>query len=260
MKKALLCLFMAFAVMFTANAQIKNIKSDRSSSSTSTSSSSSSVSSIKPSKSYFAFLVGWDGLGNSMFSGLGTSEGDAFSTKPWFNSWQLEIGYNYFQNNGFKAFVGLGYESDVYLMSNDFIYFDRNDPAGTTMKIADDTYLTANNLATTGWKSRICARYVTIPIGIDYKVSDEFGFGLTLVPGLNFNTKHTGLKYKLDGDNQSALRDDISKYINSFKFDIRANISFSLINLFVQVSPVPLFRDITGDDIYPFRLGFMLKM
>lgn len=223
------------------------------------------------SKTQFAFLMGWDGLGSSMFGGLQSDEKNAYSTKPWFNSWQLEIVYNFYKNNGVKIFAGVGYQSDVYKMSHDFIYLDRNyvNPATpgaapiATMREADNTYFTtvANPAITDdrGWESRICMRYVNIPIGIDYAFSNDFGIGLTAVPGFNFATKHTGLKYKQNGDNQASRRDALDGYINPFKCDIRVNVNLSLVSIFAQVSPMPLFKDTDSDEVYPMRFGFMLK-
>lgn len=264
MKKALFLLMLATAMVFSANAQT-TAKRGHTTKNTNTSSTTTKkkVTDVKPSKSTFSFLMGWDGLGHSMFSGL-SSANDPYATKPWFNSWQLEIGYQVVSVNQFTGFVGIGYESDVYKFDGEnsgFIYLDRNDPSGkATMKEGSAAYLLMEGLETEGWESRLCARYVTIPMGVDFAVSEDFGFGLTLVPGFNFTTKNTGLKYKLHGDNQSRLRDSLKGYVNPFKCDVRLNVKFSLANLFLQFSPVPLFKDTDRNDVYPLRFGFMLKL
>ena len=207
--------------------------------------------------------MGWDGLGDSPFTGL-TSTNDAYGTKPWFNSWQLELGYRIYNSEKISGFVGVGYESDVYKFDNDnggFVYLDRNDLSGkATMKVMSELELAAAGLETSGWESRLCARYVTIPLGVDYALSEDFGLGLTLIPGFSFSTKHTGLKYKLHGDNQASLRDGLKGYISPFKCDVRFNVKFSIVNLFIQVSPISVFKDTDRDNVYPMRFGFMIKL
>ena len=270
MKKSIICLFMALAVAGMATAQNDNAllnKIANRTNKTSAKTPASEETTKATSKTQFAFLMGWDGLGSSMFGGLQSDEKNAYSTKPWFNSWQLELVYNFYKNNGVKIFAGVGYQSDVYKMSHDFIYLDRNYiPVGSTVKqptmLVDDLHAARIAKGITnfdGWESRICARYVNIPIGIDYAFSNDFGIGLTAVPGFNFATKHTGLKYKQNGDNQASQRDALDGYINPFKCDIRVNVNLSLLSIFAQVSPMPLFKDTDSDEVYPMRFGFMLK-
>ena len=128
------------------------------------------------------------------------------------------------------------------------------------MKVMSELELAAANMETSGWESRLCARYVTIPLGVDYALSEDFGLGLTLIPGFSFSTKHTGLKYKLHGDNQASLRDGLKGYISPFKCDVRFNVKFSIVNLFIQVSPISVFKDTDRDNVYPMRFGFMIKL
>ncbi len=200
-----------------------------------------------------------------------SDEKNAYSTKPWFNSWQLELVYNFYRGNGVKIFAGIGYQSDVYKMSHDFIYLDRTQ---TVPKMSiDDVNNNANNVNGydyrrslnisnfDDWESRICARYINIPIGIEYAFSEDFGIGLTAVPGLNFSTKNTGLKYQHRGEKDSnAPNDKLDGYINPFKCDVRLNINLSLVSVFAQVSPMPLFKDTDSDEVYPMRFGFMIKL
>ena len=265
MKKTFFLAFLALAIIGTANAQkIKSENVSSSSSSTSSNPVKKAASKAKPSNTSFAFLMGWDGLGDNLFSGMSSNANDPYGTKPWFNSWQLEFSYNVFRVNKTTGYIGIGYESDVYKFDNDgnsgFIYLDESGTVPTMKYAENGTYFTAHpSLKTTGWESRLCTRYVTIPLGVDFKIGEDFGIGLAVIPGINFTTKHTGLKYKLDGDNQASLRDPLKGHISPVKCDVRANIKFDLVNLFVQVSPISVFKD-TDKDVYPFRFGFMLKL
>ena len=264
---------MAFAVFGAANAQnnLLNSIAERTNKTSAKTVKSEDVATPVTSKTQFAFLMGWDGLGSSMFGGMQSDEKNAYSTKPWFNSWQLELVYNFYRGNGVKIFAGIGYQSDVYKMSHDFVRLDENyvpDPirnptvTQTTMVVDDlHTYRTALGITNyDGWESRICARYINIPIGIEYAFSDDFGIGLTAVPGFNLSTKNTGLKYKKNGDNQSDYRQTLDGHINPFKCDVRLNINLSLVSVFAQVSPMPLFKDTDSDEVYPMRFGFMIKL
>lgn len=265
MKKTLFLAFLAMSIIGTANAQ--KIKSENVSSSSSTSSNpvKKAASKAKPSNTNFAFLMGWDGLGDNLFSGMSSNANDPYATKPWFNSWQLEFSYNVFRVNKATGYIGIGYESDVYKFDNDgnsgFVFLDVNDPSGTaTMKYAKAADFAARGITkTTGWESRLCTRYVTIPLGVDFTVGENFGLGLAVIPGINFTTSHTGLKYKLDGDNQASQRDALKGYVAPVKCDVRVNLKFDLANIFVQVSPISVFKD-TDKEIYPLRFGFMIKL
>lgn len=266
MKKTLFLAFLALCIIGTANAQ--KIKSENVSSSSSSSSNpvKKAASKAKPSNTSFAFLMGWDGLGDNLFSGMSSNANDPYATKPWFNSWQLEFSYNVFRANKATGYIGIGYESDVYKFDKDgnsgYVYLDESTKAATgkaTMTYANAAYFTANGLKADGWESRLCTRYVTIPLGVDFKIGEDFGIGLAVIPGINFTTSNTGLKYKRNGDNQADENNKLKGYISPVKCDIRANIKFDLVNLFVQVSPISVFKD-TDKEIYPLRFGFMIKL
>lgn len=262
MKKTFLLLVAALSLVLYVDAQTTPTRGHISGSRTTSVSSMRTVTRVQD-RTTFAFLMGWDGLGDSPFNGL-TSTNDPYGTKPWFNSWQLELGYVVYEGDKFSGSIGIGYESDVYKFDNDnggFIYLDRNDPSGkATMKVMSELELAAANMETSGWESRLCTRYITIPIAVDYDLTEDFGLGLTVIPGFSFSTSHTGLKYKLHGDNQSYLRDGLRGYVNPIKCDIRFNVKFSVLNLFVQVSPLSVFKDTDRDNVYPTRFGFMIKL
>ena len=80
-----------------------------------------SLGGLKSSRVDFGFLMGWDGLGTSPLSGMQTMDDNAYSTRPWFNSWQLEFTYNFVKAGDLKAFFGIGYESDVFRMDYDYV-------------------------------------------------------------------------------------------------------------------------------------------
>ncbi|MBQ9547303.1 MAG: hypothetical protein IJU90_08480 [Bacteroidales bacterium] len=225
-----------------------------------------SLGGLKSSRVDFGFLMGWDGLGTSPLSGMQTMDDNAYSTRPWFNSWQLEFTYNFVKAGDLKAFFGIGYESDVFRMDYDYVYLARYDANGdllpkAQMCVADQQVMDDNNISPyEGWETRLVARYITIPIGISYDFSHEFGLGLALIPGINYSSSYTGMKYSNFGSDIRSMRDDLSGYIRPYKMDVRFNVNFSFFSVFMQLSTLPLFRKTDKSNIYPFRMGFMLKI
>lgn len=203
--------------------------------------------------------MGWDGLGGNLFSGLQSGSGNAYNTKPWFNSWQIEVRYNMIEIHRLKAFFGIGYESDVFLFDNgrnSFIYLSGS---SQTLQVADAVYFATANLPNDEWETRLCTRYITFPIGLSYDQSEDFGVELSLLPSINFTTNHTGLKYNLNGDNISHLRDPLKGHIRPLKLDIRLGIKFWITYVFMQISPISVFKDMDRN-AYPMRFGFMIKI
>ena len=212
----------------------------------------------------FSFLMGWDGLGTSPMSGMQTMDDNAYSTRPWFNSWQMELTYNFVNLGDLRVFGGVGYESDVFLMDYDYVYLARMDADGNVlpkalMCVADDDVKDAYGMTHDGWETRLVARYITIPVGISYDFSNSFGLGLTLLPGLNYTSRYTGMKYSNYGEDIYSMRDDLGRFMRTYKMDVRFNVSFSFFSVFMQMSTLPIFRNTDRNDIYPMRLGFMFK-
>lgn len=221
-------------------------------------------SKYKKSKIDFSLLIGWDGLGDSPFSGLQQMD-NAYGTQLWFNSWQLELSYNIVQTSKVKFFFGVGYQSDVFSMYNDYVYLATQASDGTPldvaqMCVADQAIYDAYNMDYYGWETRLVTRYITIPIGISYDFTNDFGIGLTLLPGFNFSSRSTGMKYSHYGDDVRSMHDGLGGFIEAYKCDMRVNINFDFFSIFFQPSLLPVFKNTDRDDIYPIRFGFMVKM
>ncbi|MBQ0016924.1 MAG: hypothetical protein KBT04_08075 [Bacteroidales bacterium] len=209
----------------------------------------------------FSFLMGWDGLGETPFEGLRTMP-NAYSTRPWLNSWQIEVGYDILRKDNLRVFAGIGYESDVFLFDWPFVDVDYTNYEPATLvgfdyysTYDDGTYVLEEN---DYYESRLVTRYITIPIGFDYTFDGGFTCGATIVTGVNYTTSNTGLKYSVNGFDQLNWRVDMTDYTRPVKCDLRINAGTRNIRFFVQLPLTPLFVNLDRT-IYPLKFGFMLK-
>ena len=111
------------------------------------------------------------------------------------------------------------------------------------------------------WSTRLVTRYITLPIEFEYRdkgLLKSYKISLGVVPGLCFNTSHTGLKHELEkrGRNYQDV-DDVSKFINPYKLDVRLTFKRKWFGMFIQVPTLPLFID-TDTKVYPIKIGFVL--
>ena len=111
------------------------------------------------------------------------------------------------------------------------------------------------------WSTRLVTRYITMPIEFEYRdksILKSFKLSLGIVPGLSFNSSHTGLKHELEkkGRNYQGV-DDVSKFINPYKLDVRLTFKRKWFGFFIQVPTLPLFID-TDTKVYPIKIGFMI--
>ncbi|MCQ2296893.1 MAG: hypothetical protein MJZ45_05805 [Bacteroidales bacterium] len=196
------------------------------------------------------FLWGFSNWGGSPFTGLMGMSDAGYSLRTSFSSYQLEGYYNLILTRHFNFGLGLGYESDIYKFSNDFVDYRA------------DAFTAIDTLAAGGYYStRFVTRYVQLPVHIGWRVKESshegFRIELAAIPALGWCGKHTGLKHEFhqDGTNLQDQR-NLTDAVNPFKLDVRLKLKFSGIGVFLQVATMPLFLD--GTKIYPIKLGFFL--
>lgn len=201
----------------------------------------------------FDFLWGFTNWGDSPITGLMKMPG-AYNLKTSFSSYQLGWNYAFVMTPHWQVKLGVNYESDVYKFTNDYVDLTTN---------GIEVIPEASQPVSGDWSSKMVTRYVSLPITVGYRSNDKphhFRVDLAAVPGLCFNTRHTGIKHKVDaysGDNFKSVS-DISSVLNPYKLDVRFDISARNLKLFVQVPTLPLFNDPSMPKIYPIKLGFML--
>ncbi len=198
----------------------------------------------------FDFLWGFNNWGGSPFTGLMGMSDAGYSLRTSFSSYQLEGYYNLILTRHFNFGLGLGYESDIYKFSNDYVDYRA------------DAFTAIDTLAAGGYYStRFVTRYVQLPVHIGWRVKESshkgFRIELAAIPALGWCGKHTGLKHEFhqDGTNPQDQR-NLTDAVNPFKLDVRLKLKFVGIGVFLQVATMPLFID--GTKIYPIKLGFFL--
>ena len=164
----------------------------------------------------FDFHWGFNNWGDQWYNGLMKMEG-AYNLRTSFSSYQLSENYAVVMTNHIKLSLGIGYESDVYKFTNNYVTMD----ATTGALAAQDqagvdavSGLAGTNLG--DWSSRFVTRYVTMPIEFEYRdkgVLKSFRLALGVIPGLSFSSSHTGLKHELErrGRNYQEVDEGVSK-------------------------------------------------
>ncbi len=210
----------------------------------------------------FDFHWGFNNWGDQWYNGLMKMEG-AYNLRTSFSSYQLSENYAVVMTDHIKLSLGIGYESDVYKFTNNYVTMD----ATTGALAAQDqagvdavSGLAGTNLG--DWSSRFVTRYVTMPIEFEYRdkgVLKSFRLALGVIPGLSFSSSHTGLKHELErrGRNYQEVDEGVSKFVNPYKLDVRLTFKRKSFGMFLQVPTMPVFID-TDTKVYPIKIGFML--
>lgn len=219
----------------------------------------------------FRFLWGFHNWGDNMVNGLTGTEGP-YDIRTSFSSYQLELMSNILFNKQWQLGIGVAYESDVYKFRNGYVGF--MDMQNATMTGADYVLYNATasqitaaenvtgNLADPGvWNTRLVARYINIPIRVGWNSRrGKVHMGFSVIPGFNYDGKHTGLKHRLDLSDYDYqnIDHDAEKMLNSFKCDLRFDISRGCIGLFVQIPTMPVSTGLGNVKLYPFKIGLFI--
>ena len=212
-----------------------------------------------------SFLWAFNNWGDQWYNGLSKLDG-AYNLKTSFTSWQLEMQYKVIMTRHFNLSLGVGYESDIYKFSDPLVDIDANGNIHNTIDALPNQnyndFIAANQCfdgtSLNDWSSSMLTRYISIPVTFGFRV-DEFELGFTALPALALNTQHTGLRHKLD--TRSIDYQDITSIGNQlapYKIDLRVDMRFQHIGLFLQVATSPLFQS-SNQDLYPIKFGFIIK-
>ncbi len=209
------------------------------------------------SRNDFNFRFGWGftNWGSQPLTGLTKMDG-AYNLKTSFSSYQLEMDYNiYLRNSKWGFGIGLGYESDIYKFTNPWIAytppangqngsFDINDISGL--------YIESH--------TRLVTRYLTVPLTVHWRPTCNTKIALSLIPGLNFCSDHTGLKHTFEQtSSESKNRFSTSGVMNPYKLDARLTVGWSGFQIFLQTATIPVFVNL-DQKIYPIKLGFIIEL
>lgn len=206
----------------------------------------SSINTIRDvtSRTNFAFHWGFNNWGADQLSGLSGMSDPAYDLRTSFSSYQLSMSYSVVKTKRIEASLGVGYESDVYKYNTPHVGFATSDFV---------------QLPSSGDKdeaTKLCTRYATLPLGVAFNSGNgDFKVRLSAIPGLGFSGKHTGLKY----DNGSNVaKTDLKDALNPYKLDLRVDLLFGGVGVFLQVATMPLLNDNIGKNVYPIKFGFVI--
>lgn len=210
----------------------------------------------------FDFHWGFNNWGDQWYNGLMKMEGP-YNLRTSFSSYQLSENYAIVMTPHTKLSIGIGYESDVYKFTDNYVSMDVTNGAFMTQDQAGVdavSNVTGSNLG--NWSTRLVTRYVTMPIEFEYRdkgVLRNFRISLGVIPGLSFSSKNTGLKHELEqrGRNYQDSQSGVSRFINPYKLDVRLTFKRKGLGMFLQVPTLPVFID-TATKVYPIKIGFML--
>lgn len=196
-------------------------------------------------RSYFAFHWGFNNWGPDQLSGLTGMSDAAYDLRTSFSSYQLSTGYNFVKTNHIEAGIGIGYESDVYKYNTPGVSFD--DVTNSLTEVLPSS----NDMST-----KLCTRYVTLPVGIAYQTKGSgMKIRLSAIPGLGFSSKHTGLKFD---DGSTVKRYSMKEVLNPYKLDVRVDLMFGGLGVFLQVATMPMMNDDFSQKLYPIKFGFVI--
>lgn len=208
------------------------------------------------------FHWAFNNWGDQPYNGLMKMDGP-YNLRTSFSSYQLSENYAVIMTDHFKLNIGIGYESDVYKFTDNYVSMDATTGALTTQNQAGVdavSGITGSNLG--DWSSRFVTRYVTLPVEFEYRDKSalrSWRIKLGVVPGLSFNSSHTGLKHELEkrGRNYQDVQEGVSKFVNPYKLDVRFTVKWNWLGFFIQLPTMPVFID-TDTKVYPIKLGFMI--
>lgn len=143
--------------------------------------------------------------------------------------------------------TGLGYESDIFRFSNDVNCSKTNE----VYRINEDK--TVNNP-----KCKLVARYVTMPLLLQFNVYKDFSIFGGVIGGLNFRTSHTGFKRDYKDDSGKRIEESLGTKYNNFKpvkLDLQFGIAFEDYTIYMKQSLTNMFKDNKEIALYPYSFG-----
>ncbi len=209
----------------------------------------------------FDFHWAFTNWGDQWYNGLMKMDGP-YNLRTSFSSYQLSENYAIVMTEHTKLSIGIGYESDVYKFTDNYVSMDAAGALHTQDQASIDAVsnIAGSNLG--DWSTRLVTRYVTMPVEFEYRDKGtlrKFRFAVGVIPGLSFSSSHTGLKHELEqrGRNYQDSQDGVGRFINPYKLDVRLTFKRNGLGVFLQVPTLPVFID-TATKVYPIKIGFML--
>ena len=193
----------------------------------------------------FELEFGW---GFMYWEGLAADFSDLFSTLSAnstkkdhisFSSLHLEATEYYRLNSHHALKIGLGVAWDNYRFNDLSLYY----ASGKQPSVENAKYM---------------IRYVTVPIGYEFRNDRNFGLRLEVIPGYAWKA-HSKLILSDKNDYFKIKQNDMT-YVNPFKLDARATLKLDWGSIYFQPSLLPVLNNNGKESIYPVRAGFLLNI
>ncbi|MBP1630421.1 MAG: hypothetical protein H6Q15_1314 [Bacteroidetes bacterium] len=168
------------------------------------------------------------------------------------SSWTLGFKLVIPMSKRFDFLIGLGYESDIFRFRNNV----------NLVEINSQKQIGYENDPTIEAESKLVARYITLPVFVDWNFYKKLSINVGVIGGLNFNSSSTGFKrdYEIG---VSEIEDRWGAKYNNFKpvkLDAQVGIKFNKVNLYLRHSFTPLFKDGKEMVVYPYSVGITLGL
>ena len=185
---------------------------------------------------------------------LNFSEDGLFSTPPandpyalkWSNKWDFILKFNFFPQSCVSFSTGIGLQSNVFRFDDGF----------------DINVFNYNPTDISKEKSKLVARYITVPLIANFRVAEHVGIHAGFLGGINYRCKHTGFKrqFKLDGETIEQSTGSHFKDFNTFKADAMFGVELYGVTFYVSHALTNMFKDSYNKEAYPFAFGILLDM
>jgi hypothetical protein len=162
-------------------------------------------------------------------------------------SWDLGFDVSIYTTSWLTIHTGLDYESNIFRFSNDVNCTKTN----SVYRINEDN--TVNDP-----KCKLVARYVTMPLLLQFNVYKDFSIFGGVIGGLNFRTSHTGFKRDYKDDSGKRIEESLGTKYNNFKpvkLDLQFGIAFEDFTIYMKQSLTNMFKDNREMALYPYSFG-----
>ena len=150
--------------------------------------------------------------------------------------------FTFCPDNVVSLTTGLGYQSNVFRFDNGISLFPGSSEGNAECKLV--------------------ARYVTVPLIIDFRLAKNIKLHRGAIGGLNYRNSHTGFKcsYTKDGIATEQSTGSSFNEFNTFKADAFAGIELGGWTFYVNHSLTNMFSNSYEKDLKPFSFGIMLGL
>ena len=100
-----------------------------------------------------------------------------------------------------------------------------------------------------------------MPLTFRFDLWHDWSLTLAALPGIHWSGSHTGLRreYVTDLEERTDYDQSVNKYINPYKLDLRATLSYENIGLYLQVPTISTLRS-SSQELYPIKFGLFLTI